>query len=160
MDTALVACWKHGKVYDLWVKSSFSFQVTITEPSLSFNSVNSAVVQCYISPILEAALSQHPHTQAVAVDILTFTVKQGPTHPLQVCDKFVLGVADRIENAQSFPIIVALETSPNTATSVQANALHAIMYSKYASLLNAHFIISAKQSFDYQKMISLNSVEG
>lgn len=52
--------------------------------SLYSNRVSSAVVQRYISPILEAALSQNPQIQAVAVDILTFTVKQGLAHPLQV----------------------------------------------------------------------------
>ncbi|KAH0832222.1 sister chromatid cohesion C-terminus-domain-containing protein [Lanmaoa asiatica] len=105
--------------------------------------VSSAVVQRYISPILDAALSQNPQIQAVAVDILTFTVKQGLAHPLQ-----------------SFPIIVALETSPIAATSVRANALHAILYNKHMSLLNARFIVSARQSFDYQKVISPNNVQG
>ncbi|KAG6372819.1 sister chromatid cohesion C-terminus-domain-containing protein [Boletus reticuloceps] len=105
--------------------------------------VSSAVVQRYISPILEAALSQNPQIQAVAVDILTFTVKQGLAHPLQ-----------------SFPIIVALETSPVVATSVRASALHAILYNKHMSLLNARFIVSARQSFDYQRVISPNIVQG
>ncbi|KIJ14913.1 hypothetical protein PAXINDRAFT_163151 [Paxillus involutus ATCC 200175] len=105
--------------------------------------VSSAVVQRYISPILEAALSQNTQIQAVAVDILSFTVKQGLAHPLQ-----------------SFPVIVALETSPIAATSARANALHAILYNKHMTLLNARFIVSAKQSFDYQKVISPNSVQG
>ncbi|KAG8214779.1 hypothetical protein J3R82DRAFT_9915 [Butyriboletus roseoflavus] len=94
-------------------------------------------------PILDAALSQNPQIQVVAVDILTFTVKQGLAHPLQ-----------------SFPIIVALETSPVAATSVRANTLHAILYNKHMSLLNARFIVSARQSFDYQKVISPNNVQG
>ncbi|KAF9220470.1 hypothetical protein BS17DRAFT_739205 [Gyrodon lividus] len=105
--------------------------------------VSSAVVQRYISPILEAALSQNTQIQAVAVDILSFTVKQGLAHPLQ-----------------SFPVIVALETSPITATSARANALHAILYNKHMTLLNARFIVSARQSFDYQKVISPNAVQG
>ncbi|KIK80090.1 hypothetical protein PAXRUDRAFT_833727 [Paxillus rubicundulus Ve08.2h10] len=105
--------------------------------------VSSAVVQRYISPILEAALSQNTQTQAVAVDILSFTVKQGLAHPLQ-----------------SFPVIVALETSPIPATSARANALHAILYNKHMTLLNARFIVSARQSFNYQKVISPNSVQG
>ncbi|KIJ60270.1 hypothetical protein HYDPIDRAFT_32393 [Hydnomerulius pinastri MD-312] len=105
--------------------------------------VSSAVVQRYITPILEAALSQNSQTQAVAVDILSFTVKQGLAHPLQ-----------------SFPVIVALETSPSTATSARANALHAILYSKHMTLLNARFIVSARQSFNYQKTICPNSVHG
>jgi cohesin loading factor subunit SCC2 len=47
-------------------------------------SVSSAVVQRYMSPILEAALSNNVQIQAAAIDILTFTVKQGLAHPLQV----------------------------------------------------------------------------
>ncbi|KAG1743247.1 uncharacterized protein EDB91DRAFT_1126495 [Suillus paluster] len=103
----------------------------------------SAVVQRYISSILDAALSQNSQIQNVAVDILSFTIKQGLAHPLQ-----------------SFPVIVALETSPNAAISTRANALHAILWSKHASLLNARYIISARQSFDYQKKISVDAVKG
>ncbi|KAG0704778.1 hypothetical protein DFH29DRAFT_981273 [Suillus ampliporus] len=105
--------------------------------------VSSAVVQRYISSILDAALSQNSQIQNVAVDILSFTIKQGLAHPLQ-----------------SFPVIVALETSPNAAISSRANALHAILWSKHASLLNARYIISARQSFDYQKRISVDAVKG
>ncbi|KAG2115459.1 hypothetical protein DEU56DRAFT_932992 [Suillus clintonianus] len=105
--------------------------------------VSSAVVQRYISSILDAALSQNSQIQNVAVDILSFTIKQGLAHPLQ-----------------SFPVIVALETSPNAAISSRANALHAILWSKHASLLNARYIISARQSFDYQKKISVDAVKG
>ncbi|OAX39889.1 hypothetical protein K503DRAFT_738603 [Rhizopogon vinicolor AM-OR11-026] len=105
--------------------------------------VSSAVVQRYISPILDAALSQHSQIQNVAVDILSFTIKQGLAHPLQ-----------------SFPVIVALETSPNVAISSRANALHAMLWSKHASLLNARYIISARQSFEYQQKISADAVKG
>ncbi|KAG2365159.1 hypothetical protein BDR07DRAFT_1607621 [Suillus spraguei] len=105
--------------------------------------VSSAVVQRYISSILDAALSQNSQIQNVAIDILSFTIKQGLAHPLQ-----------------SFPVIVALETSPNAAISSRANALHAILWSKHASLLNARYIISARQSFDYQKKISVDAVKG
>jgi cohesin loading factor subunit SCC2 len=96
-------------------------------------SVSSAIVQRYMDPILDAALSQHPQTQSAAVDILSFTIKQGLAHPLQ-----------------SFPVIVALETSPNTALSARASALHSALNSKHASLLNSRYIISARASFSYQ----------
>lgn len=105
--------------------------------------VSSAVVQRYLTHILDAALSRNPQVQVVAVEILSFTVKQGLAHPLQ-----------------SFPVIVALETSPVPATSGRASALHAILYSKHMSLLNSRFIVSARQSFDYQKTISPNNVQG
>jgi len=99
--------------------------------------VSSAVVQRYMEPILDAALSQHPQTQGAAVDILSFTIKQGLAHPLQ-----------------SFPVIVALETSPNTALSARASALHSVLHSKHASLLNSRYIISARASFSYQAKLA------
>jgi cohesin loading factor subunit SCC2 len=86
-----------------------------------------------MDPILDAALSQHPQTQGAAVDILSFTIKQGLAHPLQ-----------------SFPVIVALETSPNAALSTRASALHSVLHSKHASLLNSRYIVSARASFSYQ----------
>jgi cohesin loading factor subunit SCC2 len=100
-------------------------------------SVSSAIVQRYMDPVLDAALSQHPQTQSAAVDILSFTIKQGLAHPLQ-----------------SFPVIVALETSPNTALSARASALHSALNSKHASLLNSRYIISARASFSYQAKLA------
>ena len=47
-------------------------------------SVSSAVVQRYFSHILDASLSQNLKMQAVAIDILSFVIKQGLTHPMQV----------------------------------------------------------------------------
>ncbi|KAI0927411.1 hypothetical protein AcV5_007956 [Taiwanofungus camphoratus] len=105
--------------------------------------VSSAVVQRYLDPILQAALSRNAQIQAAAVDILSFTIKQGLAHPLQ-----------------SFPVIVALETSPNTSLSSRANALHAVLHSKHTSLLNARYVVSARASFDYQKVLSPGQVHG
>ena len=47
-------------------------------------SVSSAIVQRYLTHILDAALSQNAQIQAAAIDVLTFTIKQGLAHPLQV----------------------------------------------------------------------------
>ncbi|KAK7469438.1 Sister chromatid cohesion protein 2 [Stygiomarasmius scandens] len=99
--------------------------------------VSSAVVQRYLTHILEAALSQNPHIQASAIDIMSFTIKQGLAHPLQ-----------------SFPVIVALETSPIASISNRASALHSILHGKHASLLNTRFVVSARASFDYQCKIA------
>jgi cohesin loading factor subunit SCC2 len=99
--------------------------------------VSSAIVQRYMEPILDAALSQHPQTQSAAVDILSFTIKQGLAHPLQ-----------------SFPFIIALETSPNTALSARASALHSALHTKHSSLLNSRSIISARASFSYQTKLA------
>src|ERR1700761_4438402 len=126
--------WKNSLVIlmgspTLGERSRNKVHVTLTP----WNSVSSAIVQRYMDPILDAALSQHPQTQSAAVDILSFTIKQGLAHPLQ-----------------SFPVIVALETSPNTALSTRASALHSVLHSKHASLLNSRYIVSARASFSYQ----------
>ncbi|KAF4581480.1 Sister chromatid cohesion protein 2 [Pleurotus pulmonarius] len=105
--------------------------------------VSSAVVQRYLSQILEAALSQNWQIQAAAIDILTFTIKQGLAHPLQ-----------------SVPVIVALETSSNATLSNRASALHAILHSKHASLLNSRYIDSARASFVYQRKIASGPIQG
>nr|VWP00958.1 Transcriptional repressor TUP1 [Ganoderma boninense] len=105
--------------------------------------VSSAIVQRYLDKILEAALSQTTQIQSAAVDILTFTIKQGLAHPLQ-----------------SFPVIVALETSPNQHLSSRASALHAILHAKHTSLLNARYVNSARSSFDYQKRLTPGFVKG
>lgn len=47
-------------------------------------SVSLAIVQRYIKPILAAVLSQTQAIQASAMDILSFTVRQGLSHPMQV----------------------------------------------------------------------------
>lgn len=99
-------------------------------------------MQRYLDQILEAALSQTYQIQSAAVDILTFTVKQGLAHPLQ-----------------SFPIIVALETSPSNF-GARASALHAILHAKHTSLLNARYVHSARASFDYQKRLNTETVKG
>ncbi|PPR07277.1 hypothetical protein CVT26_012437 [Gymnopilus dilepis] len=105
--------------------------------------VSSAVVQRYFSHILDAALSQNLQMQAVAIDILSFVIKQGLTHPMQ-----------------SFPVIVALETSPVVAISNRASALHSILQGKHSTLVNTRFTVSARQTFDYQKKVCDGPVRG
>ncbi|KAJ6466251.1 hypothetical protein C8R45DRAFT_1021008 [Mycena sanguinolenta] len=99
--------------------------------------VSSAVIQRYIEHILQAALSLHPQIYGAAVDVLTFTVKQGLAHPLQ-----------------SFPVVVALETSPIPSLSGRASALHSLLHQKHSSLLNARYVQSARASFDYQRKVT------
>ncbi|KAF6755969.1 protein rad9 [Ephemerocybe angulata] len=99
--------------------------------------VSSAIVQRYIDHILAAALSPTPYIQAAALDVLTFTVKGGLAHPLQ-----------------SFPVIIALETSPSPMISNRALALHSYLNGKHASLLNTRYDVSSHKSFDYQKLIT------
>ncbi|EJC97952.1 uncharacterized protein FOMMEDRAFT_114738 [Fomitiporia mediterranea MF3/22] len=99
--------------------------------------VSSAIVQRYLSHILEAAFSPVPQVQTSAVDILSFTVKQGLAHPLL-----------------SFPVIVALETSPVNSLSSRAVALHTILHHKHTSLLNSGFVAACRKSFNYQKKLA------
>lgn len=110
---------------------------------LTLHSVSSAIVQRYLNQVLEAVMSPHSQNQAAAVDVLSFTIKQGLAHPLQ-----------------SFPVIVALETSPVQSLSNRATALHGILQGKHASLLNTRYIVSARASFDYQKKIVSGPVTG
>ncbi|KAG5653655.1 hypothetical protein H0H81_011615 [Sphagnurus paluster] len=105
--------------------------------------VSSAIVQRYLDHVLQAALSQNPQIQSTSVDILTFTIKQGLAHPLQ-----------------SFPIIIALETSPIPSLSNRASALHSILHGKHASLLNTRYTTSARASFDYQKKVCSGPIKG
>ncbi|KAG8923468.1 Sister chromatid cohesion protein 2 [Tulasnella sp. 408] len=105
--------------------------------------VSSAVVQRYLPQILEAALSSQMRIQAVAVDILGFTVKQGLAHPLQC-----------------MPVIVALETSASAQLSARAHALHSILNSKHASLVNSRYMECARMSFDYQSRLRKDDVQG
>ncbi|KAJ3525731.1 hypothetical protein NMY22_g10453 [Coprinellus aureogranulatus] len=105
--------------------------------------VSSAIVQRYLQKILDAALHTNTIIQSAALDVLTFTIKQGLAHPLQ-----------------SFPVIIALETSNAPLISGRAAALHAIVNSKHASLVNTRYSISARKAFDYQKKISSEAVKG
>ena len=61
---------------------------------------------------------------------------------------------------QCFPVIVALETSPNNVLSGRANILHGILHSKHTSLLNARYVASARASFDYQKKSVKGCISG
>jgi len=53
-------------------------------------SVSSAIVQRYLDHVLDAALSSNAQMQAVAIDVLSFTIKQGLAHPLQVDSVVIL----------------------------------------------------------------------
>ncbi|KZW01563.1 hypothetical protein EXIGLDRAFT_738517 [Exidia glandulosa HHB12029] len=105
--------------------------------------VAAAIVQRYLPQILDAAVTKNVQVQNSAMDILTFTVKQGLAHPLQC-----------------LPTIIALETSPNVLLSTRANALHAVMHSKHASLVNMRYVECARKSFDYQVQICDGPVSG
>ncbi|KAF8607050.1 hypothetical protein BDV93DRAFT_436800 [Ceratobasidium sp. AG-I] len=105
--------------------------------------VSSAIIQRYLTQILSSALSSNRFIQAPAVDILSFTVRQGLAHPLQC-----------------FPIIVALETSHDNSLSSRASNLHTLLHNKHASLLNSRYLESVGRSLEYQKQLQPGSWKG
>ncbi|KAH7103288.1 hypothetical protein BKA62DRAFT_696412 [Auriculariales sp. MPI-PUGE-AT-0066] len=106
--------------------------------------VASAVVQRYLQHILDSALSKDTQIQHSSLEILTFTIKQGLAHPLQC-----------------LPVIVALETSDAEGVSSRAIALHAVLHSKHASLVNVRYIECTRMSFSYQENVREgNPVQG
>lgn len=62
------------------MESSIKYRLIDTTPF----SVSSAIVQRYLTQIMDSVLATDPHLQGPAIDILTFTVKQGLAHPLTV----------------------------------------------------------------------------
>jgi hypothetical protein len=54
--------------------------------ALFVSSVGMAIVQRYLASVLSAALSLNQAVQWSAVDILSFTVRQGLTNPMEVDD--------------------------------------------------------------------------
>ncbi|KZS93617.1 hypothetical protein SISNIDRAFT_454038 [Sistotremastrum niveocremeum HHB9708] len=105
--------------------------------------VSSAIMQRYISQILESALSVHPSIQAPAFEIMGFIVKQGLAHPLQC-----------------MPVIIALESSDNSVMSNRAISLHSLLHGKHATLINTRFLESCRASFQYQRKMCQNIVQG
>ncbi|KAG8738993.1 Sister chromatid cohesion protein 2 [Ceratobasidium sp. 414] len=105
--------------------------------------VSSAIIQRYLTQILSSALSPNRHIQTPAVDILSFTVRQGLAHPLQC-----------------FPIIVALETSHDNSLSSRASNLHTLLHNKHASLLNSRYLESVGRSLEYQKQLQPSGWKG
>ena len=110
------------------------------------------MVQRNIEAILQGARSSYRPLQDAALEVLTFTVKQGLHHPLQVCNissKWVLALT-----CQSMPILIALETSEEPMVAEQALSLHAHLHTKHASLVTIRYLEFARASYDYQRTIT------
>lgn len=110
------------------------------------------MVQRNINAILQGARSSYPPLQDAALEVLTFTVKQGLHHPLQVCNTmFEVGShADQ----QSMPILIALETSEEPMVAERALSLHAHLHTKHASLVTIRYLEFARASYEYQRTIT------
>lgn len=57
----------------------------LQEIILTNHSVGPRILQRYLKPILASALSNTANTSLPAIDVLGYVVKQGLTHPIDVC---------------------------------------------------------------------------
>lgn len=133
---------------------SESGQVYISHSQTLANarSVSSAVIQGNIDAILKGAASSYPPLQDAALDVLTFTVKQGLNHPLQVSLPVPLHVA--LLSCQCMPIVIALETSEEPIVAERALSLHEHLQTKHPSLISIRYLEFARASYDYQRTIT------
>ncbi|CAD6587723.1 MAG: Sister chromatid cohesion protein 2 [Tremellales sp. Tagirdzhanova-0007] len=104
---------------------------------ISESGISTAVVQRNIQFILNGATSQHFATQVAALDVLSFIVNQGLSHPLQC-----------------LPIIISMETCEDPAIADRALSLHYILHGKHSTLINVRFLDFAKGTYGYQKTIT------
>ena len=102
------------------------------------SSVSLAIVQRYLNHVLDAVLSQNIHIRAVAIDVLSFTNKQGLAHPLQVRRD------DGRLYRTTLMFIESVETSSGTAIGNRASVLHAILQGKRAFYPNTMYTVSPR----------------
>ncbi|KAI9611647.1 hypothetical protein H4Q26_008602 [Puccinia striiformis f. sp. tritici PST-130] len=93
--------------------------------------VISAIVQRYLPHITTLAQSIKPHIQKTAVDIISFTIKQGLTHPLECV-----------------PVLVALESSKDATIASQVFALHTLLHVQRGNLVHCRFLETMNKVFD------------
>lgn len=93
--------------------------------------VASAIVQRYFPKITVLAQSTQPSIQRTAVDIISFTIKQGLTHPLECV-----------------PALVALESSGDLALSKKVFALHMLLHTQRGNLVHCRFLETMNKVFD------------
>jgi len=93
--------------------------------------VISAIVQRYLPQVTTLAQSTKPHIQKTAVDIISFTIKQGLTHPLECV-----------------PVLVALESSKDAAITSQVFALHTLLHVQRGNLVHCRFLETMNKVFD------------
>jgi cohesin loading factor subunit SCC2 len=94
-------------------------------------SVISAIVQRYLPQITTLAQSTKPHMQKTAVEIISFTIKQGLTHPLECV-----------------PVLVALESSKDMTLASQVFALHTLLHIQRGNLVHCRFLETMNKVFD------------
>ncbi|KAA1098581.1 Sister chromatid cohesion protein 2 [Puccinia graminis f. sp. tritici] len=99
--------------------------------------VISAIVQRYLPQITTLAQSTNPHIQKTAVEIISFTIKQGLTHPLECV-----------------PVLVALESSKDMTIASQVFALHTLLHIQRGNLVHCRFLETMNKVFDCHRRAS------
>ncbi|MBW0481416.1 hypothetical protein O181_021131 [Austropuccinia psidii MF-1] len=94
--------------------------------------VASAIVQRYLGQITTLAQSIESHIQKTAVDIISFTIKQGLAHPLECV-----------------PVLVALEGSPDQDLAKRVFGLHMVLHVQRANLVHSRFIETMGKVYEY-----------
>jgi cohesin loading factor subunit SCC2 len=91
------------------------------------------------------------------MDIVSFTVRQGLAHPIQVSFKLRIARSHHFHSIapveQCLPVLVSLETSPESVVADSAFALHTVMHNKHSSHLNSKYLENARAAFAYQQTL-------
>jgi hypothetical protein len=103
-------------------------------------SVISAIVQRYLPQITNLAQSTQSHIQRTAVEIISFTIKQGLTHPLECV-----------------PVLVALESSNDMAIASQVFSLHTLLHVQRGNLVHCRFLETMDKVFHCHTKASTTS---
>ncbi|PLW54207.1 hypothetical protein PCANC_04542 [Puccinia coronata f. sp. avenae] len=102
--------------------------------------VISAIVQRYLPQITNLAQSTQSHIQRTAVEIISFTIKQGLTHPLECV-----------------PVLVALESSNDMAIASQVFSLHTLLHVQRGNLVHCRFLETMDKVFHCHTKASTTS---
>lgn len=95
----------------------------------------SALLQRYAGPVLAAVLElRSPGIQRTATEILSMSVLQGLSHPMQCV-----------------PVLVALETGEDVFLRSRAVQLHRHLVAKHASLLSTRYSDAVRAAFSFQR---------
>lgn len=115
-------------------RSSFA-----TSSPHTLRSVSSAIIQRYLPNVIDAALSSTSQSSltGLALEAISFTVKQGLAHPMQC-----------------LPALVALECSGIENVTKRAFALHSSLHTKYSALINTRIAESISTAFSFQRRTS------
>ena len=95
--------------------------------------IGSSIMQRYLNRILKCALVADETLQAAAIDVITQVTLQALVHPM-LC----------------MPVIIALETSDDTAICSRVLRIHKDLHQKHASLIYAKSMECIRTAYTYQ----------